>query len=73
MAAVSRTSYDPAPFVNLCDDHRTLPLKLPEVLEKLSAVGSYPIGNTPEEFAADIKRQLEVVGQVCKTEKIKRE
>ena len=48
-------------------------LKLPEVLDKLSAVGSYPIGNTPEEFAADIKCQLEVVGQVFKTEKIKRE
>jgi hypothetical protein len=48
-------------------------LKLPEVLEKLLTVGSSPIGNTPEEFAADSKRQLEVVGQVCKTEKIKRE
>ena len=48
-------------------------LKLPEVLDKLSAVGSSPIGNTPEECAADIKRQLDVVGQVCKTEKIKRE
>jgi hypothetical protein len=48
-------------------------LKLPEVLDTLSAVGSYPIGTTPEEFAADSKRQLEVVGQVCKTEKITRE
>ena len=48
-------------------------LKLPEVLDTLSAVGSYPIGTTPEECAADSKRQLEVVGQVCTTEKIKRE
>jgi len=39
----------------------------------MSAGGSDPIGNTPEEFAAAIKRQLEGVGQVCKTEKIKRE
>ena len=31
-------------------------LKLPEVLEKLSAVGSSPIGNPPEECAADSKR-----------------
>jgi hypothetical protein len=26
LAAVSRTSYDPAPCVNLCDDPRTLPV-----------------------------------------------
>ena len=48
-------------------------LKLPEVLDTLSAVGSSPIGHTPEECTADSKRQLEVVGQVGKTETIKRE
>lgn len=48
-------------------------LKLPDVLAKLSAAGSYPIGNTPDEFAAEIKHQLDVVGRVFKAEKIKRE
>ena len=48
-------------------------LKLPDVLAKLSAAGSYPIGNTPDEFAAEIKLQLDVVSRVFKTEKMKRE
>ena len=48
-------------------------LKLPDVLAKLSAAGSYPIGNTPDEFATEIKHQLDVVSRVFKTEKPKRE
>ena len=48
-------------------------LKLPEVLAKLSAAGCYPIGSTPREFSSEIKHQLEAVGQVFKTEKLKRE
>ena len=48
-------------------------LKLPDVLAKLSAAGSYPIGSTPEEFAAEIKHQLEAVSRVFKAEKLKRD
>ena len=44
-------------------------LKLSDVLAKLSEAGSYPIGNTPDEFAAEIKRQMDVVSRVLKTEK----
>ncbi|MBI4190624.1 MAG: tripartite tricarboxylate transporter substrate binding protein [Betaproteobacteria bacterium] len=41
-------------------------LRLPEVRERLAATGSDPIGSTPDEFAAEIKRQLDVLGKVIK-------
>ncbi len=46
-------------------------LKDPEVLERLAASGSDPVGNTPDEFAAHIRRELELFGKVIKTAGIK--
>ena len=41
-------------------------LRLPEVRERLAATGTDPVGSTPEEFAAEINRQLELLGKVIK-------
>jgi tripartite-type tricarboxylate transporter receptor subunit TctC len=41
------------------------------VLERLAATGSDPVGNTPEEFAAHIRRELELFGKVIRTAGIK--
>ncbi|MBI2225769.1 MAG: tripartite tricarboxylate transporter substrate binding protein [Betaproteobacteria bacterium] len=48
-------------------------LRLPEVRERLAATGSDPVGSTPEEFAAQIKRELKQFGSVIKAAGIKAE
>ena len=48
-------------------------LKLPDVLASLAAGGSYPVGSSPDEFAAEIRHQLDLFSRVFKTAKIKRE
>ena len=40
-------------------------LRLPDVSEKLIAQGALPVGNTPEEFAAFIKNEMNVWGKVA--------
>ncbi len=40
-------------------------IKLPDMSEKLSAQGAIPVGNTPEEFAAFVKREMETWGKVA--------
>lgn len=46
-------------------------LKEPETLERLAATGNDPVGSSPEEFAAHIKRELDLFGKVIKTAGIK--
>jgi len=41
-------------------------LKQPEVLARLSDLGSAARGSTPEEFAAEIRQQLELFGSILK-------
>jgi len=48
-------------------------LRLPEVRERLAATGSDPVGSTPAEFAAQIKRELKQFGKVIKAAGIKTE
>lgn len=48
-------------------------LRLPDVRERLAATGSDPVGSTPEEFAAQIKRELKQFGSVIKAAGIKAE
>ena len=43
-------------------------LKAPDTLERLAATGSDPVGSTPAEFGAWIKRELTLFGQVVTTE-----
>jgi tripartite-type tricarboxylate transporter receptor subunit TctC len=46
---------------------------LPDVKEKLAAMGFEAVGNSPEEFAAQIKRELPKWAQVVKAANIKAE
>ncbi len=56
----------PRPIVNRLYTEVAKVLRLPEVRERLAATGTDPVGSTPEEFAAEIKRQLEILGKVIK-------
>jgi len=42
-------------------------LKLPEVREKLAALGAEPVGSTQAEFAAHVKREIDKWAKVVKT------
>lgn len=41
-------------------------LKQPEVVERLAAAGSDPVGSTPEEFAAKIRSELQDFGKIIR-------
>jgi tripartite-type tricarboxylate transporter receptor subunit TctC len=41
-------------------------LKIPEVRERLLADGAEPVGNTPEQFGAFIKSEIDKWGRVIK-------
>ena len=40
-------------------------IKLPDMSEKLSAQGAIPVGNTSDEFAAFVKREMDTWGKVA--------
>ncbi len=40
-------------------------INLPDMSEKLSAQGAIPVGNTPEEFASFVKREMNTWGKVA--------
>jgi tripartite-type tricarboxylate transporter receptor subunit TctC len=42
-------------------------LKSPGVTEKMAAIGSIPVGGTPEEFAAHLRRETEKWARVIKS------
>jgi putative tricarboxylic transport membrane protein len=48
-------------------------LKLPEIQQRITDLGAYPIGNTPEEFSAQIVRERERWAKVVKEAGIKPE
>jgi tripartite-type tricarboxylate transporter receptor subunit TctC len=48
-------------------------IALPDVKDKLAALGFEPVGNSPDEFAAQIKRELPKWAQVVKAANIKAE
>ena len=56
----------PRPIINrLYEEVRQL-LKQPDTVERLAALGSDPIGSSPAEFAAKLKRELQEFGKVIK-------
>jgi len=61
----------PKAIVQLLQRETAKALKAPEVNERLRAAGLDPVGNTPEEHAAQIKADLERWARVAKTAMIK--
>ena len=63
----------PPAIVNRIQAEVAAALKTPEVRERLSADGAEPVGNTPAEFAAVIREELDKWAKVAKAAGIKPE
>ena len=61
----------PPAIVKRLQDEIIAIVKLPDVVEKLAAHQTYPAGNTAEEFAKIIARELVQWGEVAKKGNIK--
>ena len=61
----------PKDIVQLLYRETAKALKAPDVVERLKAFGLDPVGNTPEEHAAQLRADLERWGKVAKAAKIK--
>ena len=61
----------PKAIVQLLQRETAKALKAPDVNERLRAAGLEPVGNTPEEHAAQLRADLERWAKVAKTAKIK--
>jgi tripartite-type tricarboxylate transporter receptor subunit TctC len=61
----------PKDIVNLLARETAKVLRLPEVVERLRQFGLDPVGNTPEEHAAQLRTDLERWGKVARAAKIK--
>lgn len=57
----------PAAIVNQLSTEVQRILRLPDVREKLTALGAEPVGSTQTEFAAHVKREIDKWAQVVKT------
>ncbi|CAN7660447.1 tripartite tricarboxylate transporter substrate binding protein [Variovorax sp. LjRoot84] len=57
----------PKPVVDKLSAEVQRILKLPEVREKLAALGAEPVGSTQVQFAAHVKREIDKWGKVVKT------
>jgi tripartite-type tricarboxylate transporter receptor subunit TctC len=57
----------PQPVVDKLSAEVQRILKLPEVREKLAALGAEPVGSTQAEFAAHVKKEIEKWAKVVKT------
>ena len=57
----------PAAIVNQLSTEVQRILRLPDVREKLAALGAEPVGSTQAEFAAHVKREIDKWAQVVKT------
>ena len=63
----------PRPIVARLNDEIVKSLKKPDVYQKLEATGLEVVGNTPEQFAAIVKRDIETRGALVKAAGIKPE
>jgi tripartite-type tricarboxylate transporter receptor subunit TctC len=61
----------PKEIVNLLQREVSKALKQPDVVEKLKSFGLDPVGNTPEEHAAQLRADLERWGKVARAAKIR--
>ena len=60
----------PKPIVDLLYGEIVAALKLPDVRARLASIGIDAVGNTSEEFAAQIKAEIAKWGKVIKDAKI---
>jgi tripartite-type tricarboxylate transporter receptor subunit TctC len=60
----------PAPILRRLNGDIARAVSLPEVRAKMQQGGIAPVANTPEEFAAQIQRQTELVGRIVRSAKI---
>ncbi len=63
----------PKPVITKLNDEMVRILKLPDVREKMSALGSEPIGNTPEQYDAFIRQEVAKWAAVAKAGNIRAE
>ena len=56
----------PRPIVDRLQRDLAAVLKEPEVRERFAVLGNEPVGNTPDEYAAQIKADLEQWGEIVK-------
>ncbi len=61
----------PAPIVERLNGEVIRLLKLPDIIQKLDAIGSYPLPSTPAEFGAQIVKELNVLGRIIRETGIK--
>lgn len=63
----------PKPIVDKLSSEVARALRQPDVVQRLAADSATPVGSTPEEFAAYIRKEQERWGRVVKTANIKAE
>ncbi len=63
----------PAPVVRRLNAELVKALSLPDTQERLKQIGFVPVGNTPEEHAAQIRRGMEIMARAIKAAQIKPE
>jgi tripartite-type tricarboxylate transporter receptor subunit TctC len=63
----------PAPIVNRLNSEINRALQMPDVRERLSALGGEIVGSTPREFADHIKREIPKWAKVIKAAGLKME
>ena len=61
----------PKPIVARLNQEAVKALRMPDVVRTLSGQGAEPVGNTPEEFGAFVKAEIEKWANLVKTAKMK--
>jgi tripartite-type tricarboxylate transporter receptor subunit TctC len=61
----------PKPIVARLNQEAVKALRMPDVVRTLSSQGAEPVGNTPEEFGAFVKAEIEKWANLVKTAKMK--
>ncbi len=60
----------PRPVINRVQAEVSRVLKLPEIRDRLLRDGIEPVGGTPEDFQAHIRREMEKWGRVVREAKV---
>jgi len=63
----------PRDIINRLSTETVKLLRQPDVKERIAGVGAEPVGNTPEEFAAFIRSEMEIYARIVKAAGIKAE